>query len=56
MYAHYFATKTTKFLIITNSPSIAAWDTNSNVMRVYVTGKTDARKQAAFWGAKPWNF
>jgi hypothetical protein len=53
MYAHYFATKIRKYLIITNTPACTH---EGRLMEIEVEGKADARKRAAFYGAKPWNF
>tara|TARA_R110000851_G_scaffold187318_1_gene337096 strand:- start:8949 stop:9101 length:153 start_codon:yes stop_codon:yes gene_type:complete len=50
MYAHYFASKKTKHVLITltNRPTGGE--------RIEVKGKAEARKVAAQHGAKAWNF
>ncbi len=53
MYAHYFASKTRKYLVITKTPACTHED---RLMEIEVEGKADARKRAAFYNAKPWNF
>lgn len=57
MFAHYFAGRGEKFIYITETPSIAGIHMpGAKVLKIYVEGKADARKQAAAYDAKPWNF
>lgn len=51
MFAHYFATKATKYILVTatNRPVNAQ-------AQVPVTGKVHARKVAKQMGVKAWNF
>jgi hypothetical protein len=51
LFAHYFAGRGRKYLVITKTPA-----TSDRVMEIEVEGKVDARKQAAFYGARAWNF
>lgn len=50
--AHYFASKKQKYVDITAGPSLS----DPNAIRVNVSGKAEARKVAAQYGAKPHNF
>ncbi|ALH23562.1 hypothetical protein AVV50_gp39 [Pseudomonas phage PaMx42] len=49
MFAHYFASKKTKFVVIseTNRPE---------GQRIAVSGKAEARRVAKERNAQPWNF
>lgn len=49
MFAHYFASKKTKFVVIseTNRPE---------GQRIAVSGKAEARRLAKERNAQPWNF
>ena len=49
MFAHYFTTKTQKFVIISETMKPVG-------IRILVSGKTEARKIAKDRNAKPWNF
>lgn len=51
MIAYYYASKTRKYLVI-----LASHERGAARMEIDVEGKIDARKRAAFYGAKPWNF
>jgi ribosomal protein S3 len=51
-YAHYFATRTRRELVISDTPSLAG---NAGVT-VTVSGKAEARRIAREHGAQPWNF
>jgi hypothetical protein len=51
LYAHYYASKTTKFVLL--SSDIRATE---NVKRIAVTGKTEAKKIAKANNAQAWNF
>ena len=53
MFAHYFATRTVKYVLITNNYSLAA---STQQRKITVSGKAEARKIAAANSAKPWNF
>jgi hypothetical protein len=60
MFAHYFAGRDPqgrKFIYITETPSLAGLHMEGfKVLKIEVEGKADARKQAAAYGAKCWNF
>lgn len=49
MFAHYFASKKTKFVVISEGP-------RPDGKRIAVAGKVEARKVAAQHNATPWNF
>lgn len=49
MLAHYFASKKTKFVVISDGPT-------PNGKRIAVSGKVEARKIAKEHDAQPWNF
>jgi len=49
MTAHYFSTKTRKFLILSETLAPVGKE-------IQVSGKAEARKIAAQHNAKPWNF
>lgn len=49
MKAHYFASKTNKYVIISEGPRPIG-------ERINVKGKAEARKIAAAKNAEPWNF
>lgn len=49
MYAHYFATKKTKFVVISKT-------TRPEGQRIAVSGKAEARRIAKAHNAQPWNF
>lgn len=51
MFANYFATKLTKFVVISK-------DCSGRVepIKINVSGKAEARKIAATYNAKVWNF
>jgi hypothetical protein len=50
--AHYFVKNGSAFLDITEGPSLSG----PHQIRVPVTGKREARRVAAQYNAKPWNF
>lgn len=50
--AHYFASRTTKVLVIAEGPSLRGGEGE----RIPVAGKIEARKIAAERGAQCWNF
>ena len=52
MYAHYVATKTVKYVMITRTRQ----PYSDGAIRVFVKGKAEARKFAAQHGAECWNF
>ncbi len=51
MYAHYYASRTRKTVLITNSPAL-----NAPLAEIEVARKAGARRVAAKYNAKPWNF
>lgn len=51
--AHYFASRTEKYLVIVEGPSLRG---HAADVRIPVAGKAEARKIAAARGAQPWNF
>ncbi len=54
MTAHYFASRTKKTVIINRGPSLRG---HANVVaEIAVSGKVEARKIAAQYGATCWNF
>jgi len=53
MTAHYFASKTRKFVIISSSYLMRPQD---RIGEFEVTGKLEARKIAKRFNARPWNF
>lgn len=52
MYAHYFATKSAKYVMITRTMQ----PYSDGAIRVPVKGKAEARKFAAQYNAECWNF
>ena len=52
MYAHYFATKTIKFVLITHT----VHPYSNGAVRVEVKGKAEAREVAKRNNAQCWNF
>lgn len=52
MYAHYFATKAVKYVMITKTMQ----PYSDGAIRVIVKGKADARNVAAKYNAECWNF
>lgn len=52
-YAHYFASKSGAYVIISTAPHTQH---AARVAEIAVSGKREARKVAAEHAAKPWNF
>jgi hypothetical protein len=53
MYAHYFASKTRKYLVISKTPACTMAD---RVDEIEVSGKAEARRVAKLFSACCWNF